>query len=291
MKHTFNTAVVNVLWQIVTSKRFDPDHPETKQMIEMLDAQLKSMTHRKMLGNLLQSLPLKKSDKSDIFSQAINSHKGYIYTAIFLSIFVAYLPVAPIVYMRTVFGPVINSQSISFLLSLGFLLVLALIVNGVLEWVRERVLLSATISFIGSLEEKVFSSTFEHSSDRWRQGAQAFTNMRILRNFMVSPISGAFFDAPFSLLLLLVIFLIHPLMGIFSLLGVFVALCIGLLIEKKVQPDQEVASDVQNEARRELGTLHNNALYCNSMGNLPFIFNKWYDKQKRFLTTEKTRSL
>ena len=91
-------------------------------------------------------------------------------------------------------------------------------------------------------------------------------------------------DAPFSLLLLLVIFLIHPLMGIFSLLGVFVALCIGLLIEKKVQPDQEVASDVQNEARRELGTLHNNALYCNSMGNLPFIFNKWYDKQKRFLT-------
>lgn len=66
MKHTFNTAVVNVLWQIVTSKRFDPDHPETKQMIEMLEAQLKSMTHRKMLGNLLQYLPLKKSDKSVI---------------------------------------------------------------------------------------------------------------------------------------------------------------------------------------------------------------------------------
>jgi len=66
MKHTFNTAVVNVLWQIVTSKRFDPDHPETKQMIEMLEAQLKSMTHRKILGNLLQYLPLKKSDKSVI---------------------------------------------------------------------------------------------------------------------------------------------------------------------------------------------------------------------------------
>jgi len=66
MKHTFNTAVVNVLWQIVTSKRFDPDHPETKQMIEMLEAQLKSMTHRKMLGNLLQYLPRKKSDKSVI---------------------------------------------------------------------------------------------------------------------------------------------------------------------------------------------------------------------------------
>lgn len=226
---------------------------------------------------------MKNTERSDIFRQAIDAHKSYIITAIFLSIFVAYLPVAPIVYMRTVFGPVINSQSISFLLSLGFLLVLALVVNGVLEWIRERVLLSATISFIGSLEEKVFKSTFEQSADNWTDGARAFTNMRLLRNFMVSPVSGAIFDAPFSLLLLIAIFFIHPLMGIFSLSGLFIALLIGLLIEKKVQPDQEKASEVQTETRRELGVLHNNALYCNSMGNLPFIFKRWYAKQKRFL--------
>ena len=113
--------------------------------------------------------------KDDIFRQAIDAHKSYIYLAIFLSIFVAYLPVAPIVYMRLVFGPVINSQSINFLIALAFLLVLALSVNGILEWIRERVLLSATISFIGSLEEKVFSSTFEQAANKWSDGAKRFS--------------------------------------------------------------------------------------------------------------------
>ena len=160
-----------------------------------------------------------KSEKSDLFQVTVREHRNYLYLAIVLSIFVAYLPVAPIVYMRTVFGPVINSQSISFLLSLATLLILALIANGILEWIRERVLLSGTISFINKLEEKVFNCTFEQSSDKWSDGAKAFTNMRILRSFMVSPISGAILDAPFSLLLLILIFFIHPLMGAFSLLA------------------------------------------------------------------------
>ena len=98
--------------------------------------------------------------------------------------------------MRTVFGPVINSQSISFLLSLAILLILALIANGILEWIRERVLLSGTISFINKLERS-FWCTFEQSSDKWSDGAKAFTNMRILRNFMVSPISRLFLTLRF----------------------------------------------------------------------------------------------
>ena len=224
-----------------------------------------------------------KKEKTDIFRQAVNKHQKYLYLIVFLSIFVATLPVLPIVYMRAVFGPVINSQSVSFLFSLAGVLIVGLALNGVLEWIRERVMLSGTISLISSLEEKIFRATFEQKIDRWSDGTQAFSGLRVLRNFMVSPIAGAIFDAPFSLLFLVLIFLIHPLMGAFSLFGLFVALLVGILIEKKVAPNQEEASLVQNQARRELTYMHNNPLYCNSMGNLPFLFNKWYQNQKKFL--------
>ena len=143
------------------------------------------------------------------------------------------------------------------------LLVLALVVNGILEWIRERVLLSATISFIGTLEEKVFNVTFEQTPDRWSEGASIF-KYAYFEKLMVSPVSGAIFDAPFSSSLI-VIFLIHPLMGAFSLFGLSIALMIGILIEKKVQPEQEFASEKQNIARQELNLMHNNALYCNAM--------------------------
>ena len=148
------------------------------------------------------------------------------------------------------------------------------------EWVRERILLSGTISFISRLEEKVFSCTFEQGSETWSDGSKAFSNMRILRNFMVSPISGAIFDAPFSLLLLIEIFFIHPLMGAFSLVALIVAFIIGLTIENKVHRNRKVFAELQNMARRELNLLHTNALYCNSMGNLPFLFNKWFSESK-----------
>ena len=101
-----------------------------------------------------------KPEKLDIFRKQLEEHRSYIYTAVFLSIFVAYLPVAPIVYMRTVFGPVVNSQSLSFLTWLFLLLLFALIINGILEWIRERILLSGTMSFISGIEDRVFSATF-----------------------------------------------------------------------------------------------------------------------------------
>ena len=121
-------------------------------------------------------IQMTKSEKSDLFQVTVREHQNYLYLAIFLSIFVAYLPVAPIVYMRTVFGPVINSQSISFLLSLAILLILALIANGILEWIRERVLLSGTISFINKLEEKVL---IVHLSKVATNGVTALKHLRI----------------------------------------------------------------------------------------------------------------
>ena len=56
---------------------------------------------------------MQNKKKTNVFDDTLEKHKAYIYTLIFLSIFVAYLPVSPIVYMRIVFGPVINSDSIA----------------------------------------------------------------------------------------------------------------------------------------------------------------------------------
>ena len=122
----------------------------------------------------------------------------------------------------------------------------------------------------------------EQTPDRWSEGARdyKYAYFEKLHGF---PVSGAIFDAPFSLLLLIVIFLIHPLMGAFSLFGLSIALMIGILIEKKVQPEQEFASEKQNIARQELNLMHNNALYCNAMGNLKYLYQKWFINQKQFL--------
>ena len=42
MESTFNVAIINVLWQIVASKRFDPKADDTKRMMALLNMQFKT---------------------------------------------------------------------------------------------------------------------------------------------------------------------------------------------------------------------------------------------------------
>ena len=67
MNSTFNTAIINVLWQIVASRRFDPDSSDTKRMMSLLNLQFKSggQTRLKNFFPLLRkALPYDEIDKS-----------------------------------------------------------------------------------------------------------------------------------------------------------------------------------------------------------------------------------
>merc|ERR1712141_91915 len=63
IKSSFNTAVLNVLWQIVASKKFDPDHPETKEVIMLMNAQAENRYSKSMFfPTLFKILPFRDVD-------------------------------------------------------------------------------------------------------------------------------------------------------------------------------------------------------------------------------------
>ena len=67
MDSTFNTAIINVLWQIVASKRFDPDSSDTKRMMSLLNMQFKSGSQVKpksLFPLLRRILPFDEREKS-----------------------------------------------------------------------------------------------------------------------------------------------------------------------------------------------------------------------------------
>ena len=65
LETTYNTGIINVLWQIVASKRFEPDAPDTKRMIGLLNKQFKSgFKFGTFLAKFKQFLPPNDIDKS-----------------------------------------------------------------------------------------------------------------------------------------------------------------------------------------------------------------------------------
>ena len=103
---------------------------------------------------------------------------------------------------------------------------------------------------------------------------------------MTSPPMGAIFDVPLCFIFLILIFFIHPYMGVMSLLGAVLALIFGLVTEKKVTPHLEDLQKHQNASRQELNSSFKNSQTAVSMGIIPNIYKKWKTKNDRYLISQ-----
>tara|TARA_E500000178_G_scaffold356295_1_gene433058 strand:+ start:34268 stop:35986 length:1719 start_codon:yes stop_codon:yes gene_type:complete len=231
-----------------------------------------------------------KAKDSSIVAKLRKEHQPYFRNALFLSVFVAALPVAPIAFMRLTFGPVLYSDSVAYLLWLLLILIAALTLAAALEWVRDRIIMAGSISFVSKLEKIVFSTVFEDSSREWTKGATIINDLRTIRTFLASQVAGAILDAPFAIFWLLVIFFIHPFMGLLSIFGAVLALIVGVIVEKKVEPEMEKAGEHQSTSRSELTSYFQNLNASLAMGTLPNLYDRWNKSQSSFLLSQATAS-
>ena len=84
-----------------------------------------------------------KNSKISEFYKVIKEHSNFLYAVLLISVFSAALPLAPIAYMRILFGPVLYSDSVANLAWMTGILIAALILAGVLEWVRHQIFFAA----------------------------------------------------------------------------------------------------------------------------------------------------
>ena len=139
--------------------------------------------------------------------------------------------------MRTVFGPVVNSGSTNFLLWVTAILVLMLTLATVLEYLRGRILFSYTTSITSQLETRIFDSTFANTSKlNYQSGNSVLQALRRLRVFILSPVFGSILDTPVSLIFLLMIFFIHPFMGLLAISGALIMFVVAVLTQRRAEP-------------------------------------------------------
>ncbi|OUW01416.1 MAG: hypothetical protein CBD16_05610 [Betaproteobacteria bacterium TMED156] len=232
----------------------------------------------------------KEKEKITELSKIIKEHSSYLYAAFAISIFSAALPLAPIAYMRVLFGPVLFSDSVLNLAWVTLVLVGALILGGLLEWVRQQIFFSCSVSISNKLDKRVFNSVFKETSDNWIEGSKVLSDLRTLRLFFTSPPMGALFDVPLCFVFLILIFVIHPYMGLMSLLGAVLALIFGLMTEKKVTPHIEDMQSNMNASRYELNSSFKNSQTAVSMGIIPNIFRRWELKNNKYLISQANAS-
>ena len=230
-------------------------------------------------------------EKNSELDAALWSMRRIFIVAGVFSFFINALMLVPSLYMMQVYDRVLNSRNEMTLLMLSLITLGLYALLGGLEWVRSQLLVRASLQLDNQLNERVFGATFE-ASLRGAGGnpAQALADLNNLRQFLTGSGLFAFFDAPWAPIFLVVITLLHPWLGLFSLCGGLVLLALTWLTEKITQKPLAEASAAGLQASNFAGNNLKNAEVIEAMGMLPAVRARWYVRHRASLALQQLAS-
>lgn len=146
------------------------------------------------------------------------------------------LMLAPAIYMLQVYDRVLASANTMTLLMLTVLVLGVFVFIGLLEWVRSAVVIRLGTQIDMQLNQPVFNAAFAANlKGHNTPAAQALNDLTVLRQFATGNALFAFFDAPWFPLYLLVIFLLHPWLGMLAAAGAGILVFLAWLNQWKTE--------------------------------------------------------
>src|ERR1700756_2158752 len=140
---------------------------------------------------------------------------------------------APSIYLLQLYDRVLSSRSGATLVLLTLIVAFIVVIGGMLDALRRAALGRLGAWLEDRLRPSVLSASLEHAfrGDASR-APEAHRDLTVLRQFMDSGACPMLFDALWAPLFLLVLFLVHPLLGIVAACSVL--LTFGLTLAKEL---------------------------------------------------------
>ncbi len=174
--------------------------------------------------------------------------RHFIWAALF-GAFANLLYLAPTIYMLQVYDRVVPTRGD---LTLGFLtvvLVFALATLSLLEFIRSRILVRASIRLDRQLAATLIAATLaQHRPIAGRTSRQPVRESDLLRQTLTGPAIFALFDAPWTPIYIAVCALIHPAIGGLALAGSVMILVIAWRSDRTTRPPLTQANAAANMA-------------------------------------------
>jgi ATP-binding cassette subfamily C protein len=208
---------------------------------------------------------------------------GLLY-AVLLSACINLLQLTVPLYMLQVHDRVLNSQSQDTLVMLTVLAVGAVIVFGVLEFIRALSFQAMGSALVRRLNLPVLTAAVQASVDQGLPKAtQSLRDLTELRNFLTSSAVSAPLDAAWSPIFLGALFLIHPVFGIMGVVSVIILVCCGVVTDLLTRSMMKDANQANVEAISKIGGTLRHAEAIEAMGMLPALAKRWRAAQMNSL--------
>lgn len=228
-----------------------------------------------------------RSRSGNVLDDTLRALERFFVSAGVFSFFINALMLVPAVYMLQVYDRVLASRNETTLYMLSLIVLVFYLLMAGLEWLRARLMVQAGLRLDAELNEKVLSSAFRQNlRQRGANAEQATGDLNGVRQFLTGNGLFAFFDAPWAPLFIGVIFLLHPTLGIVSLVGAVLLLGLALWTEHRTQAPLAEANRAGIAANQFAANSFRNAEVVEAMGMFPALRSRWYALHRRMLALQ-----
>jgi len=213
----------------------------------------------------------------DTLAKAFRNNLRLFIAAALLSGVINVLALTGSLYMLEIYDRVLPSRSLSILATLTVAMIGLYAVSGLLEWYRMRLLSRAGARIDSELAEHVFPAAQRLAlrGSPQRDRLQPLRSLDHIRTFLSGRALTALFDLPWLPIYLGVIFLLHPLLGLFATLSAMLLVCLAVLAELRCASPTKTATDSGAKRWATGAAVLSSAETTRAMGFGPRLFRRW----------------
>lgn len=193
------------------------------------------------------------------------------------------LMLTPTLYMLQVYDRVMISQNQYTLLAVSLLALFFFTVMAIADWLRSRLLVRAGVRFDTMVNTRVFNASFDAALNQARRSpAEAFGDLVNLRQFMTGNGVFAFFDLPWMPIYIAVVWLLHPWLGLLSIVFAGILFALSLWSHRQSEADHRRAFEAGLRASGYAQNKLRNFEVIEALGMLDNLRQRWANLAQQY---------
>ena len=222
----------------------------------------------------------------DIDAALLRYRKLFWVIALFSGV-INLLAVVPAIYMMQVFDRVMSSRNEMTLLLLTLMALGLFLLSSMVEWIRGQVMIRMSEGIDQDLGERIFGVAFQKSlKEHNANPAQVMSDLNALRQFVTGSALISLLDLPWMPIFLIVTGLLHPWLGLFTLLGAMILFALAIWNENVTRKGLDEANQMSVQASRYVNSTLQNAEVIQAMGMLGNMQRRWAAMQQKLIAAQ-----
>ncbi|MCB5187939.1 type I secretion system permease/ATPase [Methylobacillus caricis] len=190
---------------------------------------------------------------------------------------------APTLYLLQLYDRVMLSKNELTLYAITLITCFFFVVMAFSEWVRSMTAIKAGVKFDHLLTDRLFKLGFARNSQpTGPEASQAMQDLTFIRQFLTSNGLFAFFDMPWTLLYVAVLFILNPVLGMLAIALCAIQFGLALWNQRSSEKPLQDAGQARSTAMQFLDSKIRNIETLHVLGMLPHLRARWQALQNRW---------